>query len=186
MTEIVTIDSLPYDVYRTVEQADQYLIAKFGTTWFSLTELQKKQALISSTRLIDRQCWKGSKTQDYQPLAWPRKETGIADVEDDVVPDDISNASIELADAISAGSTVADNPTPGVQGIQSLQAGSVSLSFFRGAEGVLGEQRFPQIVQELVRKYTCGAGGLTVVGKVTGVTDAESVTNDDFGYSRGI
>ena len=189
MTEIVIITSgNQYHTYASVEQADLYLTANFlATAWFDMTEDQKGQLLVTATRLFDRQCWLGEKTDAStpQPLAWPRMNTGIEGVIDSEVPQDIVNGSIEMAFAILDGSEAINSQVPGAQKLRSIAAGSVNLSWFRGAEGIAAEEgRFPLPVQELVGKYLCGSqgiGGLFVSG-----TDGESVANDDLGYNEGI
>lgn len=181
MSETVTINSQQFSVYASLSQAAQYLLAVFGAdAWFALTPDQQGQALVTATRLMDRQCWQGTRTTDSQELEWPR--TGISGVYELAVPGDIVNGTIELAFAISGGSEVVNNATPQAQTLQTVKAGSVSLTYFRGAEGVLAANRFPLPVQEYVRKYLCGAAGLTLGAKSYG-TDGESITNDDMGYS---
>lgn len=188
MTETVQISSQTYDTYASVEQAALYLAANFlATAWFDLTEDQQGQLLVTATRLFDRQCWLGEKTEPgpspIQPLAWPRTNTGIEGVEDDVVPNDIVLGSIEMAFAILDGSEAINNSVPNAQKLRSIAAGSVNLSWFRGAEGVVRFDRFPLPVQELIGRYLCGQGigGLFAFG-----TDGESVLNDDLGYNEGI
>jgi len=186
-------ESTLYDVYADDGEADNYLLAKFGSSaWFALTGDEKKQALVSSTRIFDRQCWLGDKTTSSgQDLAWPRTGTGIDGVEDDIIPQDIVEGSIELAFAIVSGSTVESNSTPGAQGLQTIKAGSVLLTYFRDAESFLSKNsRFPLPVQELVGKYLCGQTA-AVLGVATGASAAadggqDSVTGDDFGFDEGL
>lgn len=182
--ETVTINSQQYDSYASISQAAAYLMSIFGyDAWFLLTPDQQGQALVTATRLMDRQCWLGRRSTDSQPLEWPRTGTGVDGVTDFTVPGDIVNGTIELAFAIITGSTVLSSATPGAQTLQQIKAGSVSLTYFRGAEGVLAINRFPLAVQEYVKKYGCGAGGLVGGAKSFG-TDGCSITNDDLGYSN--
>lgn len=186
----VTINSQPYWVYADVETADLYLQANYlAGVWFDLTDQdQKAQLLVTATRLLDRQCWLGEKTEPSpsptHTLAWPRTGTGIEGVEDDVVPDDIINGSIELALAILQDDSVVNSQTPGAQKLRSISAGSVNLQWFRGAEGTARFQRFPQVVQELVGRYLCGSQ--TVAGLFVSGTGGISVTEDDLGYNEGV
>ena len=186
MTEIVTINSMPYDVYADVAMADLYLQANFlASAWFDLTDDQKASLLVTATRTLDRQCWLGEKTDSLQPLEWPRTGTGVEGVEDDVVPEDIVNGSIELAFAISAGNDAVNSSVPGAQALQNIRAGSVSLTYFRGAEGLAAQfSRFPLPVQELVGQYMCS--NQTIAGFSGFGTDGTSVTEDDLGYNEGI
>lgn len=183
----LAIDSLVYDVYATVAEADGYLMATLGNeTWLATSELIKSQALVSATRLLDRQCWQGTANPaSGSTLVWPRTDTGIEGVEDDVVPNDIVTASIELANLLVTGSDVVSNPLPGAQRLNLIKAGSVMLQYFRGAEGAFAAgSRFPTVVQELVKRYMCGAS--FVAGAVASGTDGESVTGGDFGFSEGV
>lgn len=186
-TETVTITSgNVYDVYASLAQADLYLTANYlATTWFDLTDDQKGQLLVTSTRLLDRQCWLGEKTEEDQPLQWPRTNTGVDGVEDNIVPDGIINGSIELAFAIFTDDSVVNSQVPGAQKLRSLGAGSVNLQWFRGAEGDQARYgRFPLPVQELVGRYLCGSR--TVSGLVVSGTGGISVTEDDLGYNEGV
>lgn len=185
MTEIVVVNTQEYDTYASVEQAELYLNANFlATAWFDLTDDQKGQLLVTATRLFDRQCWLGEKTEEAQPLQWPRSSTGIDGVEDDEVPEDIVNGSIEMAFAILDGSEAVNSSVPGAQKQRSIAAGSVNISWFRGAEGTARFDRFPLPVQELVGRYMCGSQG--IVGLITSGTCGESVTQDDLGYNEGV
>lgn len=181
----VTIDSIQYDVYADVGEAMAYLQASYPVPSFmSADAADQARMLVAATRLLDRQCWLGDKTDVAQVLQWPRTSTGVTGVEDDEIPLDIINGAIELASAISEGSEAQSKPIPGLQDIQTLSAGSVSLTWFRGAEGQLAFARFPLPVQELVGKYMCGSVGIG--GVRTFGTDGESVTEQDFGYNDGI
>lgn len=180
---VVSLDSGDYSVYADVDAADEYLGATtHATTWQALTDDDVKgQALVTATRLLDRQRWRGKKTDPAQPLAWPRTDTGVAGVVDDEIPQDITSASIELASALIDGSDV-QNVQNTSQKIQALRAGSVSITYFRGAEGQ--PIRFPMIVWELLRDYLASSlrVGLT---ESTG-TSKETQSEEDFGFSHGL
>jgi DnaT-like ssDNA binding protein len=186
-TETVQINSLAYDTYASVEQGDEYLAANFlATAWFDLTEDQKAQLLVTATRLFNRQCWLGEKTEADQPLQWPRTNTGIEGVVDNEVPTNIINGSIEMAFAILDGNEAINNSQPGAQKLRSIGAGSVNLSWFRGAEGVRARfDRFPLPVQELIGRYLCSSMRITPL-TITGTSGGFSVTDDDLGYNEGI
>lgn len=179
----ILIGSTSYDSYASVDTADDYLnAASHGATWRALSDNDDKaRYLVTATRLLDRQYWKGTKTSSSQALDWPRSNTGIDGVTDSVIPTDIINASIELALALLDGSEVQNEQTT-EQKIQNLKAGSVSLTFFRGADGT--PTRFPQIVQELLRDYLAGPGA-NLTSVATGVS-GETISNDDYGYTEGI
>lgn len=184
MTEVVQIGSGTfYDTYATIEQADEYLLASAtAASWRALTDPDDKaRFLVTATRTLDRQNWLGEKTDPAQPLAWPRTGTGVAGVEDTVVPQAIINASIELAAALvdDTASVTSQNTE---QTIQSLKAGSAAISYFRGAGGV--PTRFPFNVMELIRDYLDGTS--TSFGVISSGTDKESTTANEFGYSQSL
>lgn len=191
MPTIVLSNSMGYESYADVAEADLYLGAKFNSSaWFALTDEVKGQALVTASRIFDRTCWQGTPTGlSPQELAWPR--TGISGVDDQTIPQVIIDGSIELAFYLATGSSVETNSTPGAQGLQVIKAGSVMLQYFRGAESPnAANDRFPLPVMELVRAYLCGFNS-TIVGVATGATsgtsdDDTSVTGSNFGFNEGI
>jgi hypothetical protein len=80
---------------------------------------------------ITGRAWTGSPATTTQKLAWPR--TGMYDANGNAIPDtdipsDLKDAVAELAGALGTSDTTVDNDVI-VQGITSIKAGSVSLSF---------------------------------------------------------
>jgi len=183
-TEVVVISSQPYDTYANTDQADLYLQANYlAAAWFDLTLDQKGQLLVTATRLFDRQCWIGEKTEEGQPLQWPR--SGITDVEDNEVPQGIIDGSIEMAFAILDGSEAISSSNPGAQKLRSIAAGSVNLQWFGNKEGINARfDRFPLPVQELIGEWLCS--GQAVSGLLVSGTGGISVTEDDLGYNEGV
>lgn len=178
----VLIQSNAYPVYADHTEADDFMLASPNfDTWDALGETTQARYLVSATRLLDKQRWKGNKTDEGQVLEWPRSNTGIDGVDNDIVPAAIIQASVLLAYELSQGSDVEAAQNQG-QKIQSLKAGSVGITFFRGAEGV--PTRFPTAIQELLRDYLAGAG-LSISAHTTGY-DKETVTGTDFGFNEGI
>lgn len=163
----VDVGADSYSTYADEDDADLYLAAALhaGTTWSSLSSTTKAQALVTATRILDRQKWAAGYTTQALRFAVTN----------------IINASIEMALALVAGSDFQSEQSTG-QKLQSIRAGSVSLSYFRGAEGT--PHRFPLIVHELLRDYLAGAD-LSLAGVATGVTGT-SVTGNDFGHTEGI
>lgn len=164
--QVVVIYSQPYDSYASIAQADEYAAAAFhASSWISASTTTKGQALVTATRVLDRQRW----ASDYETQAAREGVQGIAD------------ACVEMAIALVDGSELQSEQST-AQKLQSISAGSVSLSYFRGAEG--HPHRFPLIVHELLRSYLAGADlsiGMTATG-----TDGTSSTEDDFGHTEGL
>lgn len=167
--------------YATVEDADAYMDgAIHGSVWEDEDYTTKYKALVSATRMLDRQLWLGSKTDSAQLNQWPRTGTGVDGVEDDAVPTDITSATIELALAFIGGSDV-QNQQSTAERVRSMSAGSVSITNFRGVDTVAS--RFPQIVQELVAKYLGGSSS-SFAAKATGV-DTETIFPVELGFGTG-
>lgn len=160
----VTIDSNDYDVYADVETADAYLAGDFGATlWRAETDAdQKARALVTATRILDRQNWVGEKTDPDQPLAWPR--TGVDGYDEDTTPQPIIDASIVLAKQIHAGSKVDDQASI-ESGIKRQKAGSVEVEYFIPTSD---PTRLPTAVQELVAPWLGGTGLAGSIASGTG------------------
>ena len=180
----VNVDGVDYEVYEDLDAIDEYLAAAVhGASWRALDDDDEKgRYAVTASRFLDRQLWKGTATGlSGQTLAWPRSGTGITGVEDDVIPDPVLFAYYELCLALVDGSGV-QNEQNTSQKTQSLSAGSVSITYFRGAEGE--PLRYPLIVQELLNPYLAGTG-TSVAGAITTGTDGCSVTDNDFGFNSG-
>lgn len=78
-------------------EAQVYFDGRLGTdAWDDSTDTEKDKSLIMSTRVIDRLNFLGCKTDDAQPLQFPRDA-------DTVVPPDVQNATAEIALALLDG-----------------------------------------------------------------------------------
>lgn len=182
----VTIGATTYEVYADIPTADAYLEGQItADTWRASDETTKARALVSATRLIDRQVWQGEKTDSYQESAFPR--TGLTDadgveVDSTTVPQQVVDATCELASAMVDGSNVQDSSQPGENTTQSLRAGSVAISYFRSIQG-LG-QRFPQIIWELLGLWLAGSQGGTL-GCVSHGTGGKDQFKRGYDFNRG-
>jgi hypothetical protein len=185
---IVSLDT-DNPVFADVEMADAYLSGAYhADNWRTLDDDSKGRALVTATRTLDRQEWLGVKTDDLNELDWPRKDTGVIGVDPDLIPVDIQNATIELALSLTQGSDV-QNYQSANGNIQTLRAGSASITYFRGGGNGGTPTRFPQIVWELVEPYLSGGAGSANVGLApsqSAGTQLESVTGKDFGYTQGL
>lgn len=168
--------------FTTLAEADEYHALAQNSTWLALSASAREGYLIRATRVLNRQRWLGEKTEDDQPLAWPRAGTGVAGVVDDTTPQAIKDACAEMALMIGAETYDVENDANTAQKLQTIKAGSVSLTYFRGAEGA--PRRFPTVVSEILRDYLAGAG-VSLYGTASGVEGVSS-TKDDLGYTEGL
>lgn len=179
----ITIGSTDFDVLVSLEVLDAYaLAASNGAAFRALETDERKRIGISASRLFDRLTWQGKKTATDQAHVFPR--TGLKDAEgtavaSDSVPQAVSDAICETALALADGSEAIGTATT-ESNIASLQAGSVSLSFFRGAGGQ--PTRLPLAAHELVRRWLGGSSGGSMV--VASGTDGCAITDRRFDYSR--
>lgn len=172
----VTLGANDYNVYADIEFADAYLEADpDADAWRAATDDQKGRALVSGTRVLNVQNWKGSPTDEDQTDAWPR--TGIDDVDEDTIPDAIAQANALLASAVLNGVDIVNyTSTANLQ--KRIKAGSVEVENFRpvDVEGL----PLPQLVWKLIRRFIVGQG---VAGARSSGTDGCSITNDPFRHS---
>lgn len=75
--KIIKINNKDYYTYATVEDADDYFAASYGSEWETISENQKQKLLITATRVIDRKDYQGIKVDENQPLKFPRLISGI-------------------------------------------------------------------------------------------------------------
>ena len=62
--------------YATVAEADTYFADRLDVdAWTSASELQKAQAIVTATTVLDSMSWSGIAVSDTQPLAFPRSGT---------------------------------------------------------------------------------------------------------------
>lgn len=133
----VTIQGDEYDVYADVEDGDRYFnadVSPYGVAWRASDDDEKARGLVTGTRFIDAQTWKGVKTGgSAQANAFPRTGLTYPDgspVDPDEIPERVEIASIQLAGWFMEG-TAAQNAANAASGTKRLKAGSVEIEYFR-------------------------------------------------------
>ena len=113
---------------------DQSVLLMMGTRVLDAMARPKK-TLVSpkgeSPYFVTRRTWTGAPATTTQKLAWPR--TGMLDangnaIPSNIIPQDLKDALAELAGALGTADTTVDNDVS-VQGLTSVRAGSVALTF---------------------------------------------------------
>lgn len=132
-------------------------------SWNALSDSTKDQALVTATRMLDRQNWTGTKTSPTQALQWPR--TGVTDVDGNsvdssIVPQSILDACCELALSLALNPAVETNTSSGSNIKRVSAAKGTDIEYFRPTTG----GRFPTIVQELIRALLGGSGSSSTIG----------------------
>lgn len=189
----VIIDGVTYETYADVATADNYLAADFSlnSVWTALTTDQKGQALVTSTRIINRQNWQGEPNPaPGSILVWPRTGVKFADgtaVPSDSIPQQIIDGSILLAALIAQTPQIAGQANTG-SNIESVRAGSVQVDFFRPTTGT----QFPTQVQQLWGQFlesgsqsSIGSGSVAFGTNDKSQTPCQNTFGTDFGLSEG-
>ena len=126
--------------YATVEEADAYFADRLDVAaWTSAESVQKGQALMTATSMLDEMTWAGCTISDSQTLAFPRtceyfdpKLGRLIYLDGTVVPVRIINATYDLAYHLLNNDGLLDNT--GL--INDIQIGPIRLSGLRNAEKV--------------------------------------------------
>jgi hypothetical protein len=146
MPNLITTPSSPTaNSYATLAEAQTYHDGHlYASAWTTAVQGTKETALIMATRLLDATwSWYGRRTSNDQRLEWPRdgvlKEAGTGSwdvfsafvpryLPNDAIPEKLKEATAEYARQLISSDRTADLDQA-LQGISSLAAGSVSLSF---------------------------------------------------------
>jgi hypothetical protein len=126
----VTINTVDYPVYESVADADAYLAADFSRAagWAALTGDDKPMALVSATRLLQRQSWRD----------------GVPDTE--AAPQAVADATALLAADIALKPALGDSGST-ASNVKAVGAGSAKVEFFRPSAG----QVLPSAAYDLLR-----------------------------------
>jgi hypothetical protein len=136
-TLVATPKSPLANSYCTVAEGTTYHEAHlYATDWDAATTDQKTISLIMATRLLDSKYewfgWMTLSTSEGQVLQWPRNSLvdidKMSSLNSDTIPERIKWATAELASNLLVTNRTADSDVE-TQGISSLSAGPISLSF---------------------------------------------------------
>lgn len=133
-TLIATPGATDANSYCTVAEANTYHDSHLRPAdWTAADTSTKTIGLIMATRVMDAMFdWAGQVSTDTQALMWPRvgvlKRNLVQNVDHQIIPIELKNAVAEFARNLIATDRVADSDIE-TQGITSLTAGPISLSF---------------------------------------------------------
>ncbi len=165
--KIVTIGGVDYNSFEDLATADIYLAADPNADAFRAGDDDAKgRWLVTATRTLARQNWQDGVIAD--PL-----------------PQEIRDATVELANAIAGGFDAANSETT-ASGIKRQSAGSVEQEFFHpGSLGMAHGHRFPLSVWELIRGLLAGSGASGIGSSLASGTCGQTIADIDYGYSGG-
>ncbi len=175
----ITIGTVDYIAYASVAEGNAYLNTDplRGAAWDALDAEGKGKMLVSATRRLDLERWKGVKTggEGVQEEKWPRTGVTYLDgtaVSTAEVPKELENATILLAGSIALDAKNADSGTSG-SNVKRVKAGSAEVEYFRATTP--GSAMQDESVMDLIRQFLAGSGVST--GLASGC-DEESTFGD--------
>lgn len=158
MTLNATAAATDANSYATVAFADSYHEGRlYADVWTQANATKKAAALVQATTMIDAffsthpRAWEGSPTTTTQALCFPRTGLTLRNgnlVDSATIPTDLAKAASELARQLLSSDLSADNAVAN-QGITSLSAGPVSLSF----KQEIASKPIPDAVLQLVPSH---------------------------------
>lgn len=189
--------SSPIEVYGGVTACSDYLGGSVGdgpTAWAALPTtatagtISKSSVLVAASRYVDQQGWQGVPTfllpvapSNPTTLQWPRSGVLNADgstLDSTIVPLAILEAVFEFAAILCTDTTAKDAADTG-SNIQSMKAGSASLSFWRPVSMQDGNAtQLPTVLMRLVGQWLGNA--VAVAAAISGVSSGLS-GNSHFG-----
>lgn len=145
----ITLNNFDYPSYATVEDADRYFNAKFGSTWASIEKTDKEKLLITATREIEKLEFQGFKLDDEQPLQFPRV---ICCSQIEVDNENLIACCVEIANAFyNVGELACSMVTPNAENIKSMGIGDTSITFKDGAS--IEADVFSATASPIAKKY---------------------------------
>lgn len=135
MTDLITTaGGVSSNSYASLAYASSYFTTHvFGSTWATYSTALQQESLIHATRMLDDYVsWKGYKYQDTQALRWPRYsvlDVDGYDIDYDVIPIFLQQATCELASYLRAQKAAGSDPTaaPDTKGYKMLKVGDLQL-----------------------------------------------------------
>lgn len=191
----ISLGGATFRVFGSVSGADAYLAASVihADAWDALATAAKQRAVISATRILNRVPWAGSRSVPTQPLAFPRSGLTVdgVDIADTVVPDQICEATYEIAALLAGGTTSIETSATtatGVKRVRERVEGAIDTEtewFSPGgsAAGTGGGTRFPEPIQSLIAPFLGGPGGGG--SEVYGADSCSTIEGASYGFGYG-
>lgn len=147
----ITINDFEYPTYATVEDADKYFSAKFGSTWGEVEQADKEKLLVTATREIEKAEFQFCKVDEDQELAFPRMPRfNCYDVI--INPEkELIECCCEIANAIYNLPMAETITTPGIDKIKSMSVGDTSITYQDGVS--IDADSFSATASPFIKKY---------------------------------
>lgn len=142
--------------YVNVAEADTYFENRVDAdSWEAADNIQKEQALVTATQLLDDMSWTGTAISETQPLAFPRSGSyfdprlgAFIEFSDIAYPDRIVKATYELAlHLLNNEGLLTESGS-----VTNITVGSIQL------QSIKGVSRTPSLVRRLIKPMLINQG----------------------------
>lgn len=145
MLLVATPGAADANTYATLAEADSYHAGHVHASAWAVPSGERAQALVMAARLLDAMpgAWTGVASSATQALGWPRQgmvNRNAFPIASGEIPVELKNAQAEFARQLLVQDTTESNVVV-AQGITSLKAGPVALTFKERAENYLALQQ---------------------------------------------
>ena len=145
----ITLNDLDFITYATVEDADKYFSAKFGSMWHEIPVEDKQKLLVTASREIENLQFQGLELDPEQPLKFPRVICCSQIEADDK---NLIACCAEIACAIyNVGALANSITTPNAENIKSMSIGDTSITFKDGAS--IEADAFSATAKPIAKKF---------------------------------
>ena len=120
--------------YATLAEAKRYLVVNLlrWPAWMALADADQQRLLVAATARLDLLNFVGRKADKAQATQWPRVDTGLEDV-DNNIPDALVHAVAIMAGSLATDPTAGEEPGT-VANEKRLKADVAEIEFFRPAD----------------------------------------------------
>ena len=144
-----------FNAYCTRVEANEYLLERrlfAATDWNAV--VNKDAAILWATRELDRLNYVGSRATSANRHEWPR--SSVPDVSVTEIPDQLKDATAELAYYLAQADRTAPNEQ---EQFKSIQAGAIKLEYREALVGRELTSEMPDTVRGLIKRFL--GGGLS-------------------------
>ncbi|MDP2322567.1 MAG: hypothetical protein Q8N51_00875 [Gammaproteobacteria bacterium] len=170
---LVTPPSATADSYVSLADAVAYFAARptvlINAAWTAAADAQKEAGLIAATQVLEREDWKGSKTNTFteNALRWPRANVETEDGgywPSTSVPAPLKNAVAELAALILAGTVggAGESESSTTSAVSAVSVGEISIDYDTAVAGATSgyDSGYSSTVDLLIAPFIRNTGGM--------------------------
>ena len=157
-----SVGTLTANSYVTIAEADAYFLTHVTPSPYEDAD-DPDVLLIYASRTLDFYMdWNGERVADetVQSMEWPRY--GVYDVDSDIIPQRVKNATLELANYLAVNSGVSSN----LADVNRIKVGPITIDLDSEGSGFLLPPQISRILSKLGAPKTLPKNGVSVVSLV--------------------